>query len=145
MKLQCKYYSYCGEEKLHRNLCNKIPTIIVPALAGDTVVRHVVNICSSLSIGSFPVYLSRSFGSLLGGETVILTGPTFKPEDEIICRFGDKEVNGLYLDAARALCVIPPVSEESLVELELELRRGNAELTGRAQFRYSEYLSFTSF
>ena len=91
------------------------------------------------------MHLGRSFGSLLGGETVILTGPTFKPEDEIICRFGDKEVNGLYLDAARALCVIPPVSEESLVELELELRRGNAELTGRAQFRYSEYLSFTSF
>ena len=70
---------------------------------------------------------------------VILTGPAFNAEDDIICRFGEEEVDGLFLDSARALCVIPPVSEESLVELELELRRGNAELTGRAQFRYSEY------
>ena len=90
--------------------------------------------------GSFPVYLSPTYGSLLGGESVVITGPTFRPDDEITCTFGEVEVDGSYVDQARAVCVVPPAVEEFLIEVELRVRRGSAKLTGRANFRYSKLL-----
>ena len=99
------------------------------------------NICfSPIVTGSFPVHLSPTYGSLLGGESVVITGPMFLPDDEITCAFGEVEVDGLYIDQARAVCVIPPAVEEFLIEVELRVRRGSAELTGRAIFRYSKSL-----
>ena len=99
-------------------------------------------ICFSPNVaGSFPLYLSPTIGSLLGGESVVITGPTFRPDDEITCAFGEVgEVDGSYVDQARAVCVVPPAVEEFLIELELRVRRGSAELTGRANFRYSKLL-----
>lgn len=88
------------------------------------------------------MYLSPTIGSLLGGESVIITGPTFQPDDEITCTFGEVEVDGLYMDQARAVCVIPPAVAEFLIEVELRVRRGSAVLTGRANFRYSKLLIF---
>lgn len=85
------------------------------------------------------MHLRPTYGSLLGGETVVITGPTFRPDDEITCTFGIVDVDGLYMDQAHAVCVVPPTVEESLIEVELRVRRGTAELTGRANFRYSKF------
>lgn len=90
--------------------------------------------------GSFPVHLSTTIGSLLGGESVVITGPTFQPDDEIICTFGQVDVDGLYVDRTRAICVVPPAVEEFLIEMELRVRRGGAELSGKANFRYSKFM-----
>ena len=86
------------------------------------------------------MYLSPTYGSLLGGESVVITGPTFQPDDEITCTFGEVEVDGSYVDQARAVCVVPPTLAEFVIEVELRVRRGSAELTGRANFRYSKLL-----
>ena len=83
---------------------------------------------------------SPRIGSLLGGESVVITGPIFQPDDAITCAFGAVEVDGLYMDQARAVFVIPPAVAEFLIEVELRVRRGSAELTGRANFRYSKSL-----
>lgn len=88
------------------------------------------------------MYLSPTSGSLLGGQSVVITGPMFQPDDEITCSFGEVEVDGLYMDQARAVCVIPPAVTEFLIEVEVSVRRGSAELTGRAKFRYSKLLIF---
>ena len=84
------------------------------------------------------MYLSPAISSLLGGESVVITGPTFQPDDEITCAFGEMEVDGVYVDQARAVCVVPPGAAEFLIEVELRVRRGSAELMGRANFRYSK-------
>lgn len=84
------------------------------------------------------MYLSPTVGSLLGGESVVITGPVFQPDDQITCAFGEVEVDGLYVDQARAVCVVPPALAEFLTEVELGVRRRSAELTGRAKFRYSK-------
>ena len=86
------------------------------------------------------MYLSPRIGSLLGGESVVITGPMFQPDDEITCAFGEVVVDGVYVDQTRAVCVVPPVMAEFLIEVELSVRRGSAELTGRANFRYSKLL-----
>ena len=86
------------------------------------------------------MYVNPRIGSLLGGESVVITGPTFQPDDEITCAFGEVEVDGVYVDQARAVCVVPPATAEFLIEVELRVRRGSAELTGRANFRYSKSL-----
>ena len=69
---------------------------------------------------------------------MVITGPMFQPDDEITCVFGEVEVDGLYVDQSRAICVVPPSVAEFLIEVELRVRRGNAKLTGRAKFRYSK-------
>lgn len=86
------------------------------------------------------MYLSPRIGSLLGGESVVITGPMFQPDDEITCAFGEVVVDGVYVDQTRAVCVVPPATAEFLIEVELSVRRGSAELTGRANFRYSKLL-----
>ena len=86
------------------------------------------------------MYLNPTIGSLLGGESVVITGPMFLPDDEITCTFGEVEVDGLYLDQARAICVAPQSFAEFRIEVELRVRRGSAVLTGRANFRYSKSL-----
>ena len=85
------------------------------------------------------MYLSPRIGSLLGGESVVIIGPTFQPDDEIICTFGQVDVDGVYVDQARAICVVPPAGEEILIEMELRVRREGAEQSGKANFRYSKF------
>ena len=84
------------------------------------------------------MYFSPVIGSLLGGESIVITGPTFQPDDDITCTFGEVVTDGVYVDQARAVCVVPPATAELLIEVELRVRRGSTELTGRAKFRYSK-------
>ena len=95
---------------------------------------------SYIIIGSFPVYSSRSVGNMLGGETVIITGPTFEEDDDILCVFGQIETECGYLSEEKCLCVIPTADEDNVVDLAIKITRGSAVLTGGTKFRYSKRL-----
>ena len=100
-----------------RNLCNNINSLII-------------------FTGSFPVYSSRSIGSLLGGEILIITGPTFKPDDNIVCSFGGVETTGGFITKDSCLCVTPPADNDGIVQLNIKITRGTATLNGGTKFRY---------
>lgn len=95
---------------------------------------------SYIIIGSFPVYSSHSVGNMLGGEIVIITGPTFEEDDDILCIFGQIETEGVYLSGDKCLCVVPTADEDNIVNLAIKITRGSAVLTGGTKFRYSKLL-----
>ena len=88
-------------------------------------------------IGSFPVYSSRSVGNMLGGETIIITGPVFHKDDDILCIFGQIETEGVYLSKDKCLCVVPSANKDAIVDLAIKITRGTAVLMGGTKFRYS--------
>ena len=88
-------------------------------------------------LGSFPVYSSRSVGSMLGGETIIITGPVFEADDDILCIFGQIETEGVYLTDDKCLCVVPSTNKDAIVDLVIKITRGTAVLMGGTKFRYS--------
>lgn len=83
------------------------------------------------------MYSSRSVGNMLGGEIVVITGPSFKPDDSILCTFGQIETLGGYLSWTKCICVVPPAANDGIVNLNIKITRGTAILTGGTKFRYS--------
>ena len=95
--------------------------------------------CDISYIGTFPVYTSRSVGSMLGGEIITITGPVFEPDDNITCTFGDIETIGGFLTKDKCLCVTPPVENDGIVQLNLKItRKGTATLNGGTKFRFGQ-------
>ena len=87
-------------------------------------------------LGSFPVHLSRSVGSVLGGEIVIITGPVFMADDEINCTFGQIEISGAYLSEEQCFCVVPLAANDGIVDFTIKIKRETAVRTGKSKFRY---------
>ena len=92
-----------------------------------------------LFVGSFPVLLSSSIGHILGGEPLIISGPTFYPQDTIHCIFGDIQTNGSYVSRQQCLCIVPAASNTGVVDLTVEITRGIATLYGLTKYRYSKF------
>ena len=46
-------------------------------------------------------------GSMLGGEEVLTRGPCFNDTAEVICKFGDTEVEGILVSNTTASCITP--------------------------------------
>lgn len=82
--------------------------------------------------------LSRRVGSMLGGDSVSVSGMSVREDDQIICKFGKTAVDGIYISEDRVVCVTPPARKESVVEFRIEVRRGNLNLTGGALYQYSK-------
>ena len=79
---------------------------------------------------------------MLGGDIIIITGPTFKPNDSIVCEFGDVEVVGGYLTEDKCLCVTPPVANDRIIQLTIKVTHtGSPTLSGGSKFRYGQYRS----
>lgn len=89
--------------------------------------------------GSFPISLSKRAGSLLGGDSIIVSGLSLLEDDEIICVFDQTEVEGIYINETQALCITPPAKEETFVNFKTTVRRGNVNITGGALYQYSKY------
>ena len=89
--------------------------------------------------GSFPISISKRAGSLLGGDSIIVGGLSLLEDDEIICVFDKTEMEGIYINESRALCISPPAKEESFVNFKTTVRRGNINITGGALYQYSKY------
>ena len=77
---------------------------------------------------------------MLGGEIVIITGPTFEEADDILCIFGQIETEGAYLSGDKCLCVVPAAKEDNVVDLAIKITRGSAVIKGGTKFRYSKLL-----
>jgi len=88
------------------------------------------------------VTLSKRFGTLLGGDYVIVSGMSVEEEDIITCSFGKTAVDGLYIGEDQALCVSPPAREEAVMEFTIKITRGPLTLTGGTTFQYSKYEPF---
>ena len=92
-----------------------------------------------ISIGSFPLYASRTIGKVFGGEQVFITVPEFKSEDTINCIFGDIVTDGYFISEEKCLCIAPEQYNDGLIELIIRITRGSTVLTGRTKFRYSKH------
>ena len=79
---------------------------------------------------------------MLGGETIIITGPTFKEDDDILCIFGQNETECVFLSEDKCLCVVPASNEDTILDLVVKIIRGSAVLTGGTKFRYSKLSLF---
>ncbi|XP_031573725.1 protein mesh-like [Actinia tenebrosa] len=78
------------------------------------------NVRGSLSI-------SPSFGSMLGGDNILVAGPCFQPYDRIICKFdGEKETKGTYINAIRAFCAVPMANKTGRVPLRVSRNNGGS-------------------
>ena len=87
------------------------------------------------------MYTSQSVGSMLGGEVIVITGPAFKPDDNILCAFGDTEAVGIFLSENKCLCVTPQVANDGIVQLNIKITRaGSATLNGGTKFRFGEWI-----
>ena len=56
-------------------------------------------------IGTLVVY--PIIGSMLGGEEVLIRGPCFKDTAEVLCKFGETEVEGRMVSERTASCITP--------------------------------------
>jgi hypothetical protein len=69
--------------------------------------------------------VSPSLGSMLGGENILVAGPCFKPQDNIICEFDGKErTKGTYINAIRAFCAVPMATKTGRVPLLVSIDNG---------------------
>lgn len=89
-------------------------------------------------LGSFPITLSKRAGTLLGGDSIVVSGLSLREDDEIFCGFDKTEVEGIYLSETQALCVTPSVEKETYVDFKAIIRRGNNNITGGALYQYSK-------
>lgn len=60
-------------------------------------------------------------GNMLGGTIVNITGPCFKPDDRISCRFDTEAVVGAVIDVNRAVCVQPRFWHNGYARFEIAI------------------------
>ena len=82
------------------------------------------------------MYPSQSVGSMLGGQIIMITGPIFTLDDDIVCVFGQNETQGVYLSQDKCFCVVPMAANDGIVDLNVRIKRGKIVLTGKTKFRY---------
>ena len=63
-------------------------------------------------------------GHMLGGTMVNMTGPCFKPNMRVTCRFNTKDSEGVVMDENRASCIMPWTEAEGWVDFEISLDGG---------------------
>ena len=69
----------------------------------------------------FPVYIYPRAGPQQGGTAVIVTGPCFEESYNIICAFGGREVEGIYISEQQALCISPQLPSFGRLTFKLTL------------------------
>ncbi|RZF47026.1 hypothetical protein LSTR_LSTR013817 [Laodelphax striatellus] len=63
-------------------------------------------------------------GNMLGGTAVNITGPCFKPDTKIRCKFDIENVEGVVIDTNRATCVQPFLMAQGYVLFEVAIDDG---------------------
>ena len=68
------------------------------------------------------IMISPNYGHQFGGTPVIITGPCYKVTDLVHCQFGTSRlVEGVVINANKAMCVSPPTINTRPVAMELRL------------------------
>ncbi|XP_044255484.1 protein mesh isoform X3 [Tribolium madens] len=103
--------------------------------------RHYFRIDENIYLGScnkdidganLDLFFAPESGNMLGGTIVNITGPCFKPTDQIICKFDTAdEVYGVVVSSNRAICVQPPLLVEGYVKLEIAIGPGTYKWKGK--------------
>ena len=91
------------------------------------------------------INLEPSYGSMLGGSGVIVSGDDLvvSEEDEITCIFDGIRVIGVYVSQQRALCISPMLERTGRVNFRLQVR-GNGFFTGDSTFTSCKLLSVSN-
>lgn len=77
---------------------------------------------------------------MLGGTIVNITGPCFKPDDRVRCKFDvEDEVVGYVVDTNRAICVQPTLYVEGWVNLQIAI--GSNPFKWKGKYYVGEYLT----
>jgi len=81
------------------------------------------------------ITLSPDYGSVLGGSSILVSGPYFtvQEEDTIECMFDDSTVDGIFVSNQQVLCVSPSLSKTGRVPFQL-LVTGGTEFVGQSMF-----------
>ena len=66
---------------------------------------------------------------MLGGTTVIITGPCFKRDMKVTCTFDEKEVDGVVVEDSFALCTTPEMERAGSVPLVMKHDKSTYEST----------------
>ena len=89
----------------------------------STVFRHT---CTFSTADTTELILLPNRGHILGGTSIIVTGPCFDESLEYTCQFGTGRfvsgARGVYLDERRLLCVSPTLTETGNVGSRLQIR-----------------------
>ncbi|XP_008192790.2 protein mesh isoform X1 [Tribolium castaneum] len=103
--------------------------------------RHYFRIDENIYLGScnkdidganLDLFFAPESGNMLGGTIVNITGPCFKPTDQIICKFDTAdEVYGVVVSSNRAICIQPPLLVEGYVKLEIAIGPGTYKWKGK--------------
>lgn len=74
------------------------------------------------------ISLNPSYGSMLGGTGVIITGEDFTVSqgDVIVCLFDGVGVRGVYIDSQQVLCVSPLLERTGKLEFKLNISGSNS-------------------
>ena len=73
---------------------------------------------------NLPLTFAPENGHMLGGTLVNITGPCFKPDTRITCRFNNMDSEGSIYNENRAGCVMPWTHAEGWVDFEIALDGG---------------------
>lgn len=81
-------------------------------------------------------------GNMLGGTIVNITGPCFKPDDRITCRFDTESVIGAVVDSNRAICVQPRFWHNGYARFEIAINNEPYKWKGK-YFVGKSFLNFS--
>ena len=81
------------------------------------------------------ITLNPSYGNMLGGSSILVSGPYFtvQEEDQITCVFDNTTVDGIFVNSKQVLCVSPALSRTGRVPFQL-LVTGGTEFIGQSVF-----------
>ena len=65
--------------------------------------------------------ISPWYGHTFGGTIVKVSGPTFTETDDIVCMFDDVEVDGVYIEQQKAVCVTPQLFQTTGVSFKVKI------------------------
>ena len=64
---------------------------------------------------------------MLGGDNIFVSGPCFKPSDDIICEFsGGKATNGSYISPIQASCTVPMLYLTGRLAMKMSVNGGRS-------------------
>ena len=87
--------------------------------------KIIPGVCIRDLIGTnLPLTFAPENGHMLGGTMVNMTGPCFKPNMRVTCRFNTKDSEGVVMDENRASCIMPWTEAEGWVDFEISLDGG---------------------
>ncbi|XP_062890494.1 sushi domain-containing protein 2 [Mobula hypostoma] len=73
---------------------------------------------------NFCLRISPQSGTLMGGKDFVIVNNTFRPEDQIVCRFKKSIVTKGYIENNMAHCISPLLYENGRIPFELSVDNG---------------------